>query len=79
MTHLIVGVSKRLGASFAQFEMRVVLSTVLSALRLSPADESFDDTTRRAVTLVPRRGVRVTVDGEREQKAAERDAEPISA
>jgi len=73
------GVRRCLGASFAQFEMRVVLSTVLSALRLSPADDSFDDTTRRAVTLVPRRGVRVTVDGERERRPALRDAEPISA
>jgi cytochrome P450 len=73
------GVRRCLGASFAQFEMRVVLSTVLSALRLSAADESFDDTTRRAVTLVPRRGVRVTVDGERQRRPAIRDAEPISA
>ncbi|MBV9101396.1 MAG: cytochrome P450 [Candidatus Dormibacteraeota bacterium] len=56
------GVRRCLGASFAQFEMRVVLSTILSSLQLRAAQPSFEDTTRRAVTLVPRQGVRVVLE-----------------
>lgn len=55
------GVRRCLGASFAQVEMRVVLSALLSSVRLAAIDADFDGTTRRAVTLVPRRGVRVQV------------------
>lgn len=55
------GVRRCLGASFAQVEMRVVLSALLSSVRLAAVDADFDGTTRRAVTLVPRRGVRVQV------------------
>jgi cytochrome P450 family 135 len=57
------GVRRCLGASFASFEMRVVLRTLLSTVSLLPASPEFDDTTRRAVTLAPRRGVRIIVNG----------------
>jgi len=56
------GVRRCLGASFATFEMRVVLRTLFSTLRLRASSDSFDTTTRRAVTLVPRHGVRIAVE-----------------
>jgi cytochrome P450 len=67
------GVRRCVGASFASFEMRIVLQTIFGALRLRAASSGFDVTTRRAVTLVPRHGVRVVVEGEqgRRQGAAE--------
>ncbi|MBV8195787.1 MAG: cytochrome P450 [Candidatus Dormibacteraeota bacterium] len=56
------GVRRCLGASFASFEMRVVLRTLIERVSLHAASQRFDDTTRRAVTLVPRHGVRVVID-----------------
>jgi cytochrome P450 len=76
------GVRRCLGASFAQFEMRVVLRTILSELQLRAAGSEFEQTTRRAVTLVPRGGVRVSLLGNRHtvQTAPSPDERvPISA
>ena len=56
------GVRRCLGAAFAQMEMRVVLRTILSTVRLTAAETQFDEVSRRAVTLVPRRGVPVLLD-----------------
>ena len=70
------GVRRCLGASFATFEMRVVLRTLFSTVALQAASPQLDGTTRRAVTLVPRRGVAV-VPGER--VAPRPAAEPIPA
>ncbi len=56
------GGSRRcLGASFAEFEMRVVLTSVLASRRLTPADARPEHAARRNVTLSPRRGTRVVV------------------
>ncbi len=58
------GGSRRcLGASFAEFEMRVVLATVLSQCTLAAADARPEHAARRNITLSPRHGTRVIVQG----------------
>jgi len=60
------GVRRCLGASFATFEMRVVLRTVLTAVTLRPASGTLEQVSRRAVTLVPRHGTKVVCVSRRE-------------
>ena len=55
------GMRRCIGASFAQFEMRAVLRGVLQAVDLAPAGGP-ERISRRAITLVPRRGGRVRVE-----------------
>jgi cytochrome P450 len=50
------GVRRCLGAAFAEFEMRVVLQTVLARRALRPVGKRAEHATRRNVTLSPRRG-----------------------
>jgi len=57
------GVRRCLGASFAMFEMRAVLSAVLSSVQLCPSDAKPEGTTRRAITFAPTRGGRIVVAG----------------
>ncbi len=54
------GIRRCLGASFAQFEMRIVIRAVLAArrLRVRPGGRP-EGVTRRAITLAPARGARV--------------------
>jgi len=47
------GVRRCLGASFALFEMRTVLQTVLAEVDLRPADAASERVSRRAITLTP--------------------------
>jgi cytochrome P450 len=53
------GIRRCLGASFAEFEMRVVLKTVLRERILQPAHVGPERVARRNVTLSPRHGRRV--------------------
>jgi cytochrome P450 len=53
------GTRRCIGASFATFEMRVVVRRVLERTDLRPADETPERGVRRDVTFAPRRGVRV--------------------
>jgi cytochrome P450 family 135 len=54
------GASRRcLGASFALFEMRTVVRRVLERAALRPVSSRPEKMTRRGVTQVPKRGVRV--------------------
>ena len=54
------GGSRRcIGASFALFEMRVVVRRVLERASLEPARHRSDKVGRRGVTLVPKEGVPV--------------------
>jgi cytochrome P450 family 135 len=53
------GIRRCLGASFAEFEMRVVLETVLRRQLLHPASSKAERVTRRNVTFSPRHGTRV--------------------
>jgi cytochrome P450 family 135 len=48
-----------LGASFATFEMQVVIRRVLERSRLEPAGRRPEKRLRKGVTIVPKRGVRV--------------------
>jgi cytochrome P450 len=53
------GIRRCLGASFAEFEMRVVLETVLRRSVLEPVSLRAERVTRRNVTFSPRKGTRV--------------------
>ncbi len=59
------GVRRCLGASFATFEMRTVLRTILTSVDLRAAAPALERVTRRAVTLVPQHGTRVVCEGAR--------------
>jgi cytochrome P450 len=64
------GVRRCLGASFAVFEMKIVIRAVLAArrLRLRPGARG-EGVTRRAITFAPARGGRVRAE-QREAEAA---------
>ena len=53
------GVRRCLGASFALFEMKTVLTTMLSRVELRAAQGQAERVTRRAITLTPERGAEV--------------------
>jgi cytochrome P450 len=55
------GVRRCLGAAFAEFEMRIVLSEVLRRCRLAPGGDGAQHMTRRNITLSPREGTPVTL------------------
>jgi cytochrome P450 len=56
------GVRRCLGASFALFEMKVVLREIVAAARLAPARrDGGERIARRAITLTPSRGAEVVV------------------
>lgn len=50
------GVRRCIGASFATYEMRIVLKTILSSVRLRPAREKPEPIVRRHITYVPKHG-----------------------
>jgi cytochrome P450 len=56
------GVRRCLGASFALFEMRVVLSTLLARTRVSLAEPEPEPAKRRLIALAPARGARVVLE-----------------
>jgi len=55
------GVRRCVGASFATFEMKVVLRTIVRLARLRAASGRPESATRRAIVLAPRRGARAVV------------------
>jgi len=65
------GVRRCLGASFAEFEMRIVLRHVLGRCDLRKADPAPERTGRRNITLSPRDGTPVILSARR--PAAERE------
>ena len=57
------GVRRCLGAAFALLEMRVVLATIVTRLRVSAADSAPERPTRRTpITLAPAHGATVVVE-----------------
>jgi cytochrome P450 family 135 len=52
-------VRRCIGAAFAQFEAKIVLEELMSALRFRPVEQRPERTGRRAVVLVPSKGARV--------------------
>jgi cytochrome P450 len=71
------GVRRCLGAAFAEFEMRVVLETVLRERVLEAVSTRPERITRRNVTFSPRNGTRVRT-GARAARVV-REREPIPA
>jgi cytochrome P450 len=59
------GTRRCLGAAFAQFEMRVVLGTLLRHAELRPASERPEPIVRRNVTLAPANGTPAILVGRR--------------
>jgi cytochrome P450 len=56
------GVRRCLGASFALFEMKVVLREILEHLRLERVAGQDEPVGRRAITFTPKRGGRIQVE-----------------
>jgi cytochrome P450 family 135 len=69
------GVRRCLGAPFALLEMRVVLQTVLSKLKLTPLNGSVETTRAEGAIIVPAEGVRVRCEGER--SAGQEPQDPV--
>jgi cytochrome P450 len=63
------GIRRCLGASFALYEMRIVLATILRHVELSPSDAPSEAVRRRFVTFTPARGGRVRVGRRRPARA----------
>jgi cytochrome P450 len=55
------GTRRCIGASFAMFEMNVVVRRVIERTDLAAADLQPDRGTRRGITFVPKRGARVVM------------------
>ena len=53
------GVRRCLGASFAQFEMKVVLGTILRHARVRAPEARAERVTRRSITFAPSSGGRI--------------------
>ena len=64
------GIRRCLGASFATFEMRIVLPEVLRAVTLRPASRRPARIRREAVTFVPHDGARCVVTAMRQFSSA---------
>ena len=56
------GTRRCLGASFALFEMKVVLRTILERARLTAVSGRDERVARRAITFTPGRGGRIRVE-----------------
>jgi cytochrome P450 len=56
------GVRRCLGASFAQFEMKMVLSAIVRRARLRTTRPEAERVVRRAITFTPNRGTEVVLD-----------------
>ena len=63
------GIRRCLGASFATFEMRIVIPEVLRAVTLRPASPRLARIHREAVTFVPHDGTRCVVTARRQPTA----------
>jgi cytochrome P450 len=55
------GIRRCLGASFALYEMNVVLDTLLRTVELDARGGAGEGVTRRAITFAPARGARISV------------------
>lgn len=71
------GIRRCLGAAFAEFEMRVVLETVLRGRVLESVSPRAERVTRRNVTFSPRHGTRVRARTRLAQRRG--DARPLAS
>jgi cytochrome P450 len=72
------GTRRCIGASFALFEMNVVVRRVIERTDLVPADRRPDKGVRQGVTFVPKRGVRVLMRAAPKPAPATPSARPAS-
>jgi cytochrome P450 family 135 len=73
------GTRRCLGASFATFEMRVVIRRVIERASLAPLGRRPEKGVRKGVTIVPRRGVRVVQPAPPRPRAVARGHEAVAA
>jgi cytochrome P450 len=71
------GPRRCLGATFAQFEMKVVLSAIVERATLRASDPQPERIVRRAISMVPRRGAEVVLESR--TPAARRPEEAVAA
>jgi cytochrome P450 family 135 len=64
------GTRRCIGAAFAQFEMRVVLRTILRAVELAPGSPEAEQIVRPIVTMGPKQGTPAIVERRVERVAA---------
>jgi cytochrome P450 len=73
------GVRRCLGASFAQYEMRIVLRAIVERARLRAADPRPEALRPRNITLAPARGTRVVLERPVAPRAEQRAAATAAA
>jgi cytochrome P450 family 110 len=66
------GVRRCIGDALAQFEMKLVLATILSEYQLALVDKKPERPRRRGVTLAPASGVKMQILGKREYQDSDR-------
>lgn len=59
------GARRCIGAAFAQYEMKLVLTSILSSYELELAEQKPERPQRRGVILAPGRGVKMVMKGQR--------------
>jgi cytochrome P450 len=72
------GIRRCLGASFAEFEMRVVLETILQRLQVEALSARAEHVARRNVTFSPRHGTRVRVRARVSANSVANTARPMA-
>jgi cytochrome P450 len=72
------GIRRCLGASFALFEMKVVIPAVLSRVSLRAEAEGTEPIRRRAITFAPQRGAMVVVEGFKERPTGRTGREALA-
>jgi cytochrome P450 len=68
------GIRRCLGASFATYELKIVIPSILQHVELRAAEAREERIRRRAITFVPDRDARVVVERFREASPRERAA-----
>jgi cytochrome P450 family 135 len=64
------GIRRCLGASFALYELKIVIPAILRGVQLRAADPEPERIRRRAITFVPEHDAQVVVEAKREARAA---------
>jgi cytochrome P450 len=73
------GIRRCLGASFALYELKVVIPAILRHVRLRAVGQEHEPIRRRAITFVPARDAMVVVEERRSRPADAVDQAPVAA
>ncbi|NEU76468.1 cytochrome P450 [Hassallia byssoidea VB512170] len=65
------GARRCIGDALAQFQMKLVLATILSRYQLALTDNQPETPRRRGITLAPARGVKMVITGQRVRKESQ--------